>query len=53
MIQLATVLSGNSILFAGIMYVRIVLTALILNAAFTIAGIIPEGRKVISDITQM
>jgi len=37
---------------AGTMFVSIVLTALILNATFAVAGIIPEGRKVISDITQ-
>lgn len=37
---------------AGIMFVSIVLTALILNATFNVAGIIPEGRKAISDITQ-
>jgi uncharacterized protein len=37
---------------AGTMFVSIVLTALILNAIFAVAGIIPEGRKVISDITQ-
>jgi hypothetical protein len=37
---------------AAIMFVSIVLTALILNAVFAVAGIIPESRKVISDITQ-
>lgn len=37
---------------AGTMFVSIVLTALILNAVFAFAGIIPESRKVISDITQ-
>ena len=37
---------------AGTMFVSIVLTALILNAVFAVAGIIPESRKVISDITQ-
>jgi uncharacterized membrane protein YraQ (UPF0718 family) len=37
---------------AATMFVSIVLTALILNAAFALAGIIPEGRKAVSDITQ-
>jgi hypothetical protein len=37
---------------AAIMFVSIVLTALLLNAVFAVAGIIPESRKVISDITQ-
>jgi len=37
---------------AGTMFVSIVLTALILNATFGFAEIIPEGRQVISDITQ-
>jgi hypothetical protein len=37
---------------AGTMFVSIVLTALVLNATFAFAGIIPEGRKVVSDIAQ-
>jgi hypothetical protein len=37
---------------AAIMFVSIVLTALLLNVVFAVAGIIPESRKVISDITQ-
>ncbi len=37
---------------AGAMYVSIVMTALILNATFAVAGIIPEGRKTVSEIAQ-
>lgn len=37
---------------AGIMYVSIVATALILDGAFTAFGIVPEGRKAVSDIAQ-
>ncbi len=37
---------------AGIMYVSIVATALILNSAFTLFDIIPEGRRAVSDIAQ-
>jgi len=49
----ATYYGWNLALYiAGTMFVSIVLTALTLNAAFAAAGIIPEGRKVISDITQ-
>jgi uncharacterized membrane protein YraQ (UPF0718 family) len=35
---------------AGTMFVSILLTALILNATFAVAGIIPESRKTVSDI---
>lgn len=37
---------------AGIMFISIVLTALILNAVFTFFGILPESQKAIADITQ-
>jgi uncharacterized membrane protein YraQ (UPF0718 family) len=37
---------------AGIMYVSIVATALILDSGFTLLGIVPEGRKAVSDIAQ-
>ena len=37
---------------AGTMFVSILLTALILNAIFAVAGIIPEGRSGISEITR-
>jgi uncharacterized membrane protein YraQ (UPF0718 family) len=37
---------------AGTMFVSIVLTALMLDAIFAVAGIVPEGRKAVSDITQ-
>lgn len=37
---------------AGVMYVSIVCTALILNGLFTLLGIVPETAKVVSEITQ-
>jgi hypothetical protein len=37
---------------AGIMFVSIVLTALILNGLFSFLGIVPESRRVVSEITQ-
>jgi len=37
---------------AGIMYISIVATALILDSAFTVFGVVPEGRKAVSDIAQ-
>ena len=37
---------------AGIMYVSIVLTALILNGLFSLFGIVPESARVVSEITQ-
>lgn len=37
---------------AGVMFVSIVLTALILNGLFSFLGIIPESRRVVSEITQ-
>lgn len=37
---------------AGTMFVSIILTALILNASFALAGIIPESRKAIAEVTQ-
>src|SRR6056297_2937211 len=37
---------------AGIMYVSIVLTALILNGLFSVLGIVPESARVVSEITQ-
>ncbi|WP_246043160.1 permease [Fodinibius saliphilus] len=37
---------------AGVMFVSIVLTALILNGIFTAFDIIPESQKKVSDITQ-
>jgi uncharacterized membrane protein YraQ (UPF0718 family) len=37
---------------AATMFVSIVLTALILNTAFAVAGIMPAGRKTVADITQ-
>ena len=39
-------------IFAGIMFVSIVVTALILNALFGLIGIIPESGKEVSNITQ-
>ncbi|MDZ7689766.1 MAG: permease [Balneolaceae bacterium] len=37
---------------AGVMYISIVITALILNGLFSVLGIIPESQKAIADITQ-
>ena len=37
---------------AGIMYVSIVATALILNGLFSFLGIVPESARVVSEITQ-
>jgi heme/copper-type cytochrome/quinol oxidase subunit 2 len=37
---------------AGIMFVSIVITALILNSAFSFLGIIPESAKVVQEVTQ-
>lgn len=37
---------------AGIMFVSIVATALILNSAFSFFGIIPESAKVVQEVTQ-
>lgn len=37
---------------AGIMYISIVITALILNGLFTLLGIVPESARVVSEITQ-
>src|SRR6056297_726725 len=37
---------------AGIMYVSIVITALVLNGLFSFFGIIPESERAIADITQ-
>lgn len=37
---------------AGVMFVSIVLTALILNGLFSFLGIIPESQKAIAEITQ-
>lgn len=37
---------------AGTMFVSILLTALVLNAMFAVAGIVPEGRSGISEITR-
>lgn len=37
---------------AGIMYVSIVITALILNGLFSLLGIVPESARVVSEITQ-
>ena len=37
---------------AGVMYISIVLTALILNGLFTVFGIVPESARVVSEITQ-
>ena len=37
---------------AGIMFVSIVLTALILNGVFSVFGIVPESNKVITQLTQ-
>jgi uncharacterized membrane protein YraQ (UPF0718 family) len=37
---------------AGIMYISIVLTALILNGLFSTFGIVPESARVVSEITQ-
>src|SRR6056297_3651119 len=37
---------------AGVMFISIVLTALILNGIFSFLNIIPESRRVVSEITQ-
>ena len=37
---------------AGVMFVSIVLTALLLNGLFTFLDIVPESRRVVSEITQ-
>lgn len=37
---------------AGVMYVSIVLTALILNYSFDLLGILPEGSKKVAEVTQ-
>ena len=37
---------------AGVMFISIVLTALILNGLFSFLGIVPESRRVVSEITQ-
>ena len=37
---------------AGVMFISIVCTALILNALFGVLGIIPESERVVSEITQ-
>jgi uncharacterized membrane protein YraQ (UPF0718 family) len=37
---------------AGVMYISIVFTALILNGLFTFFGIVPESARVVSEITQ-
>ncbi|MFH5886002.1 permease [Halalkalibaculum sp. DA3122] len=37
---------------AGVMFVSIVLTALILNGLFSFLDIVPESRRVVSEITQ-
>ena len=37
---------------AGTMFVSIVLTALILNATFAMAGIVPQSHRAVSDLTQ-
>ncbi|SMO64070.1 permease [Gracilimonas mengyeensis] len=37
---------------AGVMFISIVITALILNGLFTLLGIVPESQRVVSEITQ-
>src|SRR6056297_777854 len=37
---------------AGVMFISIVLTALILNGLFSMIGIVPESRRVVSEVTQ-
>lgn len=37
---------------AGVMYISIVCTALILNGLFSLLGIVPESARVVSEITQ-
>ncbi|MGK7295645.1 MAG: permease [Candidatus Wenzhouxiangella sp. M2_3B_020] len=37
---------------AGVMYVSIVITALVLNAGFGLLGLIPEGRSDVAQLTQ-
>lgn len=37
---------------AGIMFVSIVITALILNGLFTLLGIVPESQRAVAEITQ-
>ncbi|TDX51430.1 hypothetical protein C7959_11375 [Orenia marismortui] len=45
---------GKKIAFyiAGIMYLSIILTALILNVLFSVVGIVPESNKIITEMTQ-
>ena len=45
---------GKKVAFyiAGIMYVSIILTALILNSLFAVLDIVPESNKVITELTQ-
>ncbi|WP_083900085.1 permease [Orenia marismortui] len=45
---------GKKIAFyiAGIMYLSIILTALILNGIFSVIGIVPDSNKVITEMTQ-
>ena len=37
---------------AGVMYISIVITALILDGAFSLIDIVPEGRRAITEIAQ-
>ena len=37
---------------AGIMFVSIVITALVLDFVFAVSGLIPEGRKAVENLTQ-
>ncbi|MFP8489737.1 permease [Gracilimonas sp. Q87] len=37
---------------AGVMYISIVFTALILNGLFSVLGIVPESARVVSEVTQ-
>ena len=49
----ATYYGGKVALYiAGIMYVSIVVTALILNGAFGLMAVVPESRRAVSEITQ-
>ena len=42
----------TALYIAGVMFVSIVATALILNGIFALVDIVPEGRKGVTDITQ-
>jgi uncharacterized membrane protein YraQ (UPF0718 family) len=44
--------SRVALYIAGVMYVSIVITALLLSGAFGLIGIVPKGRRAVSEIAQ-